>query len=165
MFGLGAQKKKGRLADSWAQSIDPYKGHYKTLYKEGRNLLVAAQEDHRSSEFAAQQYGSWGNRLSVLAILLAAGAGVTVLPQSIGRLVTAALAFGAAVVSGLIIGFYPAQKAQTASGRALALEELRDDVYEYLRLMSPVADATADRSAAPQLARLQARHIAIRARA
>jgi hypothetical protein len=133
------------------------------LYSEGRDLLIAVQEDHRKSKSSAQRYGPWGTRLGVLAILLAAAAGVTVLPQSIERWVAAGLAFGAAVVSGLMMAFFPAQKAQTARNQILALEELRDDVYEYLRLMPTLPDATTDRSAPSQLARLQARRNSVRA--
>lgn len=134
-------------------------------YSAGRDLLIAAQEECEASEASARRYGSYGTKLSILAIFLAAGAGVTVLPQSIARWVAAVLAFCAAVVSGLIIGFYPAQKAQTEKSRALALEELRDDVNEYLRSMSTLPDTAADRSRVEQqLARLQARRNSILAR-
>jgi hypothetical protein len=117
----------------WGQQVEPYSGPRKELYRAGVRLLETAQDRSEAAEKSADRYRHAANAAVILTTVLAAAAGITVIPESVVRWVSAALAFCAALLSGLAGAFAPARKATSASATVVRWGALRDHVDAYLR--------------------------------
>jgi hypothetical protein len=147
---------------TWAMQHEGYGGPFRPQYRAGLNLLKEGYRDYQRAQARSSEFRRLATVLSVVTTILAAAAGITVLPAAISRWVTAGIAFAAAVVSGLATAFRPEQAANRAGRRALRWEELRDEVDQFLRWLSILSDTPANlRKVEDRLLRLQRRRSAI----
>jgi hypothetical protein len=118
---------------SWAQTAAPYSGAFVEYYRAGVDLLAEIQQAYDQSSRTAQRATRSSSILNGAAVVLAAVAGITALPDVIARWVSAVVAFGAAVVSGINSSFKPEQVRQRAMVKSVRWIQLRDHVENYLR--------------------------------
>lgn len=151
---------------SWAQQIQQYDGHAREQYRAGKDLLVEAQPEYERSRECAKRQQREAKVLRLLTTVLAAAAGITILPESVSRWISATIAFCAALISGIIASFAPERAARTAHLDAVDWAQFRDDVTRFLRHAQRSVDSDASREELEkELARLQARRTAILSRA
>ena len=142
---------------SWAQAEPGYTGPLGEHYEGGLEIL----RDAHAAAIAGQQKAATlvrrAHRLTIVAAILAAAAGITALPEEIGRIVAAVIAFFAAVVSGYVAATNPSRAAAHEHGRGVQLLQLRDETKAYLRLVRTLPDDAASRGRLDvRLAELQA---------
>jgi hypothetical protein len=154
-------------SNRWAQDVAEYEGNnLKQQYVSGVRLLEEGQAEHEIAERQARRHRTVAATASIVTTVLAAAAGITAIPASAGKWVGAALAFCAAVVSGLVGTFGPARRATSAATRMQQWLESRDEVTRYLRWIGgPMGASVSIAAAEDQLARLQARANSIRTQA
>src|SRR5688572_3218053 len=86
----------------WEQQIAPYKhGAYVEQFSAAKALLRESQDGYESAMTSARNQERLATGLSLTTTLFAALATITVLPESVNRWLAAAVAFTAAVVSGV----------------------------------------------------------------
>lgn len=117
----------------WAQEPDSYKGPLKDIYEEAVRDLTRAQNRYDMAGKAARTQGRWASGGTVFSTLLAAAAGVTVIPHSIERPVAAVLAFMAAVGTGLLAGFTPGRRHDAATAIQARCEQMRAQLMALTR--------------------------------
>jgi hypothetical protein len=160
---LSFSRKPAELeTETWAQRAEPYTGPFSAQYSRGLDLLIEAQPEHAACQGQADKFRTLARTLSIGTVVLAAIAGLTVLPDGIARWVSAIVAFCAAIVSGLTIALTPERKAAAAQLEGIRWLESRDETYRFLRWV-PLATSAAD--VEQELGRLEARRNAILAQA
>jgi hypothetical protein len=130
---LKRKRKRVLATDRWSQRPEPYAGDLKDLYSEGVGLLDTAQDHYEQSTAAAKRYRRLALAGSILTVVVAAAAGITVIPDSIDRWVSAALAFLAAILSGLSSVIAPARRYGRATATMVACQGLRQQTDAFLR--------------------------------
>lgn len=125
---------------SWAQQERPYGGHAREQYRAGIELLKEAQKQHDASYTRAVGQDRLATLLTLLTFVLAAAAGITILPESINRYVSAGIAFSATVTSGIMTGYDPVRRAREARGQMAEWLKYRDQVRRLLRQARGSAD-------------------------
>jgi apolipoprotein N-acyltransferase len=126
--------------------MEAYSGPFPGLYLGGKSLLEDGYTQWEASVASQMNSRLGATVLSVLTVILAAAAGITVLPSGISHWVSAAIAFSAAVVAGLNGVLNPEQKAGRAQTKVVLWEEWRDEVEVYLRRVVELkaSDATSE---------------------
>jgi len=147
---LKRKRKRVLATERWSQHPDPYAGHLKDLYAEGDRLLDIAQDHYEQSTAAAKRYRRMALAGSILTVVIAAAAGITVIPASIDRWVAAVLAFLAAILSGLTSVITPARRYGRAVATMVACPGLQQQTDAFLRAIragdqQPDARATFER--------------------
>lgn len=126
--------------ESWAQSVDPYDGPLRGLYRAGVQVLRDAYPEYTAAAARAETLRRRAERLNLASTILAATATITILPEDVSRWISAVIAFLAAAASGYVTTVDPAGKALTEHGRAVDSLQLRDDVRRTLRLIATLGD-------------------------
>lgn len=131
-------------------------GPFGDQYGSAISLLHEAYLSWGSCRSSAHRSRGYATVLVLLTTVLAAAAGITVLPTQVGRWVGAAIAFGATLVSLLTLAFNPERSAGVEETRAVSWMGLRDEAYGCLRWINGLDQATPAADVEAALARLHA---------
>jgi hypothetical protein len=107
------------------------------------------QEAIRESPAAAKRerhFRLMRTTLMCLSVLLAAAAGVTVIPAGIAAWVTAALAFAGAAVTGFTTAFAPSKRAEYAARERVQWDDLANDSEIFLVKLDDLRDDDAEKA-------------------
>lgn len=129
---------------TWRQAAGTYDGEYTNAFIGGQDLLEYAEPRWRNADETATSAGRLATALNIATVVLAAAAGVTVLPKDISIYVSATIAFVAAVVAGLNIVLDPEKKSVRAMLAAAQWVQLRKNIDEYMRWIPQDAHAAAE---------------------
>ena len=130
---------------TWAHALGSHSGHFPGDFATGRKLLEWGYPVWGEYKAGARRSGRTAVALSVLTALLAAAAGVSVLPKTISVAFSAAVAFCATIVSLLILALDPQGKAARRRSVVTGCERLRESIEDYARWLNDLPE-TAERA-------------------
>ena len=117
----------------------------KTRPKELEELYLNAKREHDWTLDWSRKLSHFNTALNVTTIVLAAAAGVTVLPESINRWYTAILAFAAAIASGLALSLRPDAAWREFRRRSIDWLRLANDARALNRSLEQLPPEDAER--------------------
>lgn len=130
---------------SWAQRAPQYDGPLLDLYQAGVDLLREAQRAHNERQARGKRQHRLAVGLSLTSAVLAAVAGVTVLPEGVDQWIPAVSAFGASVTSAVVVALAPERQASEAGLAVVAWIEIRDATDAFLERVAASTDPVNDR--------------------
>jgi hypothetical protein len=116
-----------------------------TLTEDLEKLNATATEEETWTLDRSRTIWRTSHVLRILSVLLAAAAGVTVLPEETSRWIGAGLAFASAVVGGLSVSFRPQESASDFRQRYVRWRRLADDVRVLYRSLEELSPGEAER--------------------
>lgn len=117
---------------TWVTELGQYEGDFPEQFKGAQTLLGEPYTAWGNSASSASTWGKVAIILNVATVVLAAAAGISVLPKDVSTWISAGIAFLAAVASGLMGVLNPQGKSIAATIQRDQWISFRDEVRAYV---------------------------------
>lgn len=108
-------------------------------------LIAEGAKESKRAEKLEHRFRVLRNTLMFLSVVLAAAAGITVLPAGIATWITAALAFAGALVSGFTTAFTPSRKAENTALVRVQWDDLVNDAEIFQTHLPELTDESTEK--------------------